>query len=414
MVLTAVMVFAPFVSYSSSLIPEDTVAQNALRLNAPAEYSDGGVPRFLLWGKPGKVYFGVGGQIKATIAADFGHPIDAVDEFTTSSIPMGPMQGNGSKFHISARQTALFMNLVAFPDDANKVGAFVGINFVDRDYAPVLVYAYMRWRGLQAGYDYNLFSDPSSNPPGEDYEGPSAILSTGAAYVRWTQYFGPRKRWSAAIGLEMPRASFTDASREGRDYAWKVSQRVPDIPVAIQYSWAEGQHVRIAGLLRNLYYRKAEPTGNIDQLGWGVHLSAVGEILPGLSGFGSVWYGKGIASFCQDLYDGGLDLIPTPDGRSMTALEVWGTYVGLEYAFNDKWSLDASYSLVRTYADQYVGGAVPWAQQYRRAQYADAMLSYQISDCFSTGLEYIWGQRVNNDLSKAVDTRIQAAFTFSF
>lgn len=406
-VLTTMPAFAGI-----NLLTDDEAATQALSWNAPSGCS--GVPGYFVVGKSGKFYLGVGGQVKTTIGADFGHPIDDPDEFITSAIPMGDMNGNGAKFNISARQTSFFLNMVAMPESKDKVGAYVGFNFIDPNYKPTLVYAYLRWRGLQAGYDYNLFSDPASNPGMIDYEGANSILSLGAASLRWTQKFDAAGKWTGAIGLEMPRASFTDADLLGHKRTSYVSQRVPDIPLAVEYSWAEGSHVRLAGVVRNLYSRNLIENKNIDRLGWGLHLSYVGEILPRLTGYASGWYGRGIASFCEDLSDGGLDLVPTADGRSVEAIKAWGAYAALQYSFNEKWSILGCYSHVRTYADKYDGGAVAWGDQYRYGQYVAANLCYNINDHFSTGIEYIWGRRVNNNGEKAANNRVQAAFTFNF
>lgn len=413
-ILISVMALTINCHAESILLTGNSEAEDALAGNAPEEYANSGVPKFLILGKQGKFYFGAGGKVQTTIGADFGHPISTPDEFITSSIPIGPIDGNGSDFHVSARQTAFFMNLVALPGDKNQVGAFVGINLVSDDYSPVLEYAYLRWRGLEAGYDYTLFSDPVSNPGGIDYQGPPAICATGSTGIRYGYSFGKGKRWNVAIGVEMPRASYTNAEISGKQITYTVSQRVPDIPLAIKYSWAPGSHVRLAGILRNIYSRNVLEDKNIDHVGWGVHLSTVAEIVPGLTAYASGVYGRGISSFIQDLEDKGMDLVPTEDGRGLRAMKTWGAYVALQYDFNEHFSIIGDYSHVHNYPGDYKGGSTPWWRQYSHAQYVSGTLTYNINSYLSTGIEYIWGQLSDCNGHETSNNRVQASIQFNF
>lgn len=89
-----------------------------------------------------------------------------------------------------------------------------------------------------------------------------------------------------------------------------------------------------------------------------------------------------------------------------------GAYGALQYDFSPSVFASASYSHVRTYAK----GCVPPSadNQYRYAQYAAGNLFWNITPILQTGVEYIYGRRVNYDGTQAHDSRLQAMLSLSF
>ena len=412
-ILIAGALTTPALMFAESLLVTDSPqARQSMTWNSPTAIN--AAPDFLIIGKSDRFYVGVGGNVTLTASFDPGRSMSNPNEFITSEIPMGKTPGNNGTFSFSAQQTQLYLNMVAFPSSKNRVGGFVGINFLGNNYLPELVYAYIRWRGLQAGYDYNLFSDSEAIPPSIDYEGANSITAQGTAGVRYSLNFGKRKEWCAQIGAELPMLSPTQSVMNEKNFTEPVTQKVPDIPVALQYSWESGAHIRLSGVLRNLYSRSVAENKNIDHLGWGIQLSGSGEILPGLTAYSQIVYGKGIASYFQDLNGLGLDMVPSPSGRNLSTVRCWGAYGALQYAFSDKFSVVGTYSQVRSYPDEYPDGEAPFQSQYRYAQYAAGTFYYNITSNLTSGIEYIWGKRVDCNGEKGVASRIQAALIFSF
>lgn len=393
--------------------PADTVEMTPraiLQRNAPDEFVSGGNPRFLHHPRDSKFIVGVGGFVKTTVGVDFGHPIENADNFITSDIPMRDMEGDNSSFNVSGRQTHIYLNVVALPGTANEIGAFVSANLLD-NYCPTLQFAYLRYRGFQAGYDYTLFSDPVAVPPAIDKEGPNAFTAVTTTGLRYGIDVGDRRQWRLAIGAEMPMASFTTAEGKTRI----LTQKVPDIPVAVRYAWGGGDSwVRLSGILRNLYYRDEITRRNVDKVGYGIQLSGQVQLLPQLTAQWQGVYGKGIASYIQDLTDKGMDLTPTADGRSLKAVEAWGAYGALTWNITDAVYCSAVYSQVRAYPRRYESEASPWGEQYSYAQYAGANLFWDINSYFTVGAEYLWGRRADCDGMKCSDNRVQAMVQFSF
>lgn len=384
-----------------------------LHENAPEEFAFSGVPKFAIMGKDESFYLGIGGYMKATAGYDFGHPTGNPNEFITSGIPMSVAPGNEGKFMISAMQSHLFLNFVGLPGSDNEFGAFLGMNFLN-DYAPVLQFAFMKYRGIKAGYDYTMFSDPASQAPTVDYEGPNASTGIQTALVNYTASFGKDERWKAGAGFELPNVSMTDGAR-----AVAVDQRVPSIPAFVQYRWGSDLNswVRLSAIVRNMLYNDQASGKNVDKVGWGIELSGSAAVAPGLTTYYQGVYGKGIASYIQDLSDLGMDMAPAPGRPSvLNTVKVWGAYGGLQYNFTDNVFMSACYSHVRTYIPEYgsEGAAVAWGDQYKYAQYVTANVFWNINSLLQTGVEYIYGRRVDYSGARAHDNRIQAMLQLSF
>lgn len=376
--------------------------------NAPGSYPVAGVPYFTVVAKGGMLVFGAGGFVKAVAGWDIGHPMLNIDEFLTSCIPMEAPDGDGARFGFSARQTALYVNLVALPGNVNQVGAFLGMNFLEDNYTPVLQYAYFKWRGIKAGYDDTLFSDPACGPPAVDYEGPPSNTASPVAGISYTWNTW---HWGAGMALEYPNASFTTVEGMTR----MVHQRVPDIPIMGRYSWHDGNSwVRFSAIFRNLMYRNEVARTNHNRFGYGFQLSGALNFLDNFTFFYQGVWGKGIGSMLQDTADEGLDLTPCCNGEGLHPVMLWGGFVSLQYDISSRWAASATYSQMRFYANKYLGGTTEWDNLYKYSQYVSANVFFEATPYIEIGLENIWGRRVNYDGMHAADNRIQASIQMTF
>lgn len=371
--------------------------------NAPKEFHAPKVPRFAIKGKDNKFIMGIGTQIKAVGLFDWGNPIASPDYFAPSAIePVAA--GDGGKTRMTFNQSSIYLNFVGLPGTDNQVGGYINAYFLGPNNNFAIQYAYIKYRGIQVGYYTSLFSDAAACPPTIDFEGPNAYTCATTYGISYTRSFG--KGWQAAIGLEMPgdmiSCSYGASTRS-------VSQRIPTIPLYIQYSFSGGSYLRLAGLVRNLQYRDLTEAKNRDKAGWGIALSGTANITPSLCAYYQGAYGKGMSSYIQDLAGLGLDLSPCPGepGR-MAATEAWGAYGGLQYTFSPRVFCSATYSHVRAYPK------VAASDQYSYGQYVVANVFYNVTSYFQTGIEYLWGRRVDMNGAQCHDNRInlQAQLTF--
>lgn len=380
----------------------------ALDSNSPLEFQFAKRPVISITDRNRNFALEAGGFVKLTACYDFGSPVDNPNEFATSAIPFNTPAGNNSAIQFSAMQSSLYVNFVAMPASRNAIGAFVGVNFLS-DYCPVIQFAYLRYRGIKAGYDYTLFSDPAADAPTIDYEGPSACTSIPVAQIGYTLSFGKEHRWSAGAGIEMPQASFSTGAR-----LQQVSQRIPDIPAFVRYEW-NGGHIKLSAMLRNLLYRNTTAGKNIDKVGWGLQIAGTSEIAGGLSCFWQCVAGQGISSYIQDLSGQNMDMCPDITESSMNLIKTWGITAGLVYSISERMTASAGYSQVRPYTAK-TGGNDPYTypDRIRFTQYVYGNVMYDINRWFQTGIEYIYGRRMNNSGKQAHNSRLQISGQITF
>ncbi|MDE6337984.1 MAG: hypothetical protein K2L34_15575 [Muribaculaceae bacterium] len=412
LLLSALFPLAAFAQQNEIVEPVDTIPlYDVLHQNAPHFMNIPDVPRFALLGKEHKFYMGIGANVKAVGVYDAGNPIADPNSFVTSAIPMTVAPGNGGKFSLSAQQTNFYINVVALPNTKNQLGAYVDIAFVGENYAPKLNHAYLKYRDITAGYTFSIFSDAAAAPTTIDWQGINAYTGAKMGMVSYQPRFGKNKEWGIGVGLDMPNLSLTNA-----DKTTTVNQRVPNIPFYVQRSWADNKGwLRFSGLIRNLYYRDLNTDKNVDKIGWGVKASGKTPIYGGLSGMYQAAYGKGIASYIQDLGGTGMDLMPDPNNAGeLKPVGVWAGYAGLQYDFNSRVSSTVAYGHVRTYAKDFHDSSADWDNGYKYAQYIVGNVFWNVNSIVQVGAEYLYGRRVNYDGRQAHDNRVELQLQVSF
>ena len=385
---------------------------NIMVENAPQRAKIKDVSRFTLVGKDSKFYLGMGANVKMVGDFDWGSPISNPNIFAPKDIPMAVDEGNRSQTLFSVGQSNIYWNFVALPGTKNQVGLFFDVIFLGTTSKPVIEihHLYMKYRGFTAGYVVSTFTDLKAEPYSIDFGGPNAMTLVRHPNIYYTAKFGKDKMWSAQLGLDMPNmASFTTSSVER-----KINQRMPDIPFFIQRSWAENKGwLRASAIFRDLQYRYegdgGGAIGNKSEFGWGVKLSGKTPICGGLSANWEGTYGKGIASYIQDLSGEGMDLVTKVNSDKLQAVPVWGAYASLQYEFGKCAFINFTYSQVRTYADLFPGRG----DLYKYGQYITSNLIFNVSSFAQIGAEYLWGRRMNYNGIQAHDNRLMLMLNVS-
>ena len=388
---------------------QDTVVLKVLEENAPKYFNAPGMPRFSVIGKEREFYLGIGGYIRGTMSYDFGNPIESPLYFIPSAIPVGNSAGNSELFQMSAASSNLFFNFVALPHTEDKVGAYVDFGYAEglSGYGFSLKAAYLTYRNLVVGYTTSLFTDGAAAAQTIDQQGPNAMTFLFNTVVDYQFKVG--QHWKFGAGLEMPSV---DASFGNNAAA--VNQRLPDIPVYAQYMWHDGKGwLRFSALLRNMYYRDMVAGKNRDAAGWAVKLSSASPIGKSFMLYSQSVFGKGIASYVQDLQGLGMDMLPVGgNSGKMEPVEISATYLGLQYTISSKLSTSATFSMVRCFVPDNVKD--PSGGLYKDASYFVTNLIYRVSPVLTTGVEYLWGSRRNVDESFSHDNRMQMSLRVNF
>ena len=386
---------------------QDTLVLKVLEENAPKYFNAPGMPRFSVIGKDQEFYLGIGGYIRGSVSYDMGNPIESPIYFVTSAIPMDNGPGNSGLFQMSAASSNIFFNFVALPQTENKVGAYVDFGFGDgmNSYGFSLKAAYLTYRNWTVGYSTSLFTDGAAAAQTIDQQGPNAMTFLFNTVIDYQ--IALNKHWKLGIGAEYPSVNATYGTTGA-----EVNQRVPDIPFYVQYSWKEGKGwLRLSGLLRNMGYYNQIAGKRENEAGIGIKLSGASPIGKRFVLYSQSVYGKGIASYVQDLQGLGVDMVPVTGG-SLEGVDVVGSYIGLQYMINSKLSASATFSEVKCFYPDNV--AVIDGSGYKQATYLVTNLIYKISPVLSTGVEYLYGSRVNRDETSKHNNRVQMSLRVNF
>ncbi len=365
-------------------------------------FEDPAAPRFLFLDKKGEVALGIGGYLKAVGEYDVDGAVDNNDFYTNViPVPLNPAQRQ--RFGATAAHSTIFLKMVTRPTKVGRVIVYMQTNFTGPSYGLRLKQAYVTVGHVTLGKARSTFADAPAMAPTVDDQGPSGQVTAKNMLV---QYMSPSwNGFSFAASAELPDVSFTEGTQSA-----SISQRFPDIPAYIQYAWDKGSsHIRLSGIMRQLSYRNLATQSNHFVTGYGVQISAITFFTPDFNFFGHYTYGKGIASYVNDLADLGYDLIPSSAAGALKAPGVAGWTAGLQYNFTPKLFATASYSRAQLYDTAGMS-----ADTYRYAQYIAANVFYNLWGDLRIGAEYLHGTRKNISGISGKANRFEAMLQYSF
>lgn len=383
----------------------DTVdnVEKAFKGNAPASPKENFLPRFAIIGQERQFYLGIGAQFFGEAVFDWGDNIPSALNFTPSSMTRRT-PGNGGRIGFAWQSSSIHMNFIAMPNSNNQLGLYFKGDFASNGGFKVSHF-YAKYRGLTTGYTDSSFKDGAAQPFTIDNQGPNGYPSISLFTVYWTQDFG--RGFSGSIGIDAPSVDFT-----GSESAKKVSQRIPAIPLYLQYEYnGGGDHIRLSGLVRPMQYRNLAANHNSSLVGMGIQLSGITEIAGPVSLTYNATYGKGIANYINDDKGIGFDASPSKTVGELTMARTLGVTAGLEFTFNSKLVANIVYSRVTNWLGD---NAVSQPDQYRFGDYVAANIIYKINRFLYTGLEYDYGHTKTFAGSPLHSNRLQAQLALTF
>ena len=365
-------------------------------------FNDPSVPRFQFIDRQGKTIFGIGGAAEVYGYADFRGTVNHY-EFDVWKIPMNGTAMQRSNIGATASQTALFFKLAR----STRYGVLT--MYISTDFGGgangntfMLKQAYVALNGFTLGYAHSVFSDPAATVPSIDPFGPIGTINKRNMMASYRYHF--TNKLYGTLSVEMPTASYsTDA------YTAELHQRVPDIPINLQYTWYSGSHIRVAAILRNLPYRNSITAKDHIVTGYGVQVSGVASAMSLVDFIYQVSYGKGIGYYVKGLAGEGVDLIYNGVPGKMIMPASFAFVGGVRFTPNQKFFCSFAYSMARLYDQQSMG-----PDMFRRGSYLDCNAFYRPIDELQIGLGYIHGRRVNMDKSWGNANRIEAMVKYSF
>lgn len=367
-------------------------------------YHDARAPRFVLVDQEGKWGLGIGGYLQAKVEYDFDRAVDNVDFLPSAIYGKG---GPSSQLQMDMTNSTIFMKLVGKSRFLGDFVVYTSGNWRGSGLGFQLLNAYMSTKYLKFGYGVGTFMDINALPTTIDYGGPC-----GMTFYRTTQVmlqYGFDWGLSMGVALENP-----NVAMETNEYISVDAQRVPNVPVYIQYDLMgnSNNHIRVGAVMRDMYYTDKVSGKNSDKVGWGVQASLLAT-MGGLQLNGQFTMGEGIGSFVNNISNIGVDLVPdpeTPGNALLLRSESW--YAGAQYNFTDKFMVSAAYSQTALHSRNGYAEFNPTAS--RKGQYVVANAIYNLNRNLQIGVEYLHGWRTNFDGSIYNANRVNLSARYDF
>ncbi len=400
-------------------ITDSVNAYKLLYENIPQDKDFLNDPIFAIVGRHGYFYFSVGANLKLGLCYDWGNPND-----NPQGISVADMQkaapGDSHAFQMTAQSSNIYFNIIGFPNSANRAGLFFSLALDGEPGNSYKVHAdnvYLRWRDFTLGYTSSLYNDMSADPYTVDGHGPIASGGHNNILINYQKYVNRHIR--LGIGLEGPTRDFSTYLPDNipeEEFSGNLRQRVPDIPIYINYSFNSSDHIRLSAIGRVLTYRNYVKNCNQNAFGWGLKLTGAATFGKSVV-YGMVQGGKGISSYIQENRNLGLDLVP--DMKRPGHLKEpfsWGCILGLQYNWRPNLFSTVVYSFMRNYMDPFSNAStgIAYADQLRYGQYALANVIWRLNRLMQFGVEYLYAQKNTFGSERLSNNRLSLQACVSF
>lgn len=367
-------------------------------------------PTIMFTDRNNKFSIGIGGYIALRVGYDFNGSPSSTDFIPYDiAVPENDIDQNG--LSMDPTTSRLFVKALFNTRTLGTVEVFIDGDYrggTEGNYRPRVRSAYVSMLGLLVGRDYTTFCDLGAGPRTIDFQGPNAYNPNFATMIRY-EFDCANDHLTMGIAAEYPQISGT----YGDNYQ-AMTQRVPDVPMYMQYEWgAEREsHIRASAVLRNPYIYSNVLKEATSLFGWGVQAS--GRIAT--SWFDILFngvYGKGISQYIQDLTGEGLDFTPYPDNDyQLQSTPMYGWQAAIEWFLTKRLSMNAGYSAVTV--EPKNGGYYYDTTGYKRGQYVFGNLFCDITPRFCIGAEYLYGVRENTSGASSQANRVNMLVQYSF
>ncbi len=309
------------------------------------------------------------------------------NRFDTASIPI-PREPSQTKFNVNPTQLAVSTRT---PVSNGRINTWFSMDMngeLDKP-APRLRIAFGEYvnddlgLGVLVGQTYSTMLDLGAVPETLDFALPAAL---------W-QLRHPLLRVSKSVGRSMT-AEFSVETPEGVVYV-DAEKRTEWPDLAVAGTWVTGgtylKHFRLAGLVRDLQAEDAD--GATDSaIGWAasgstkIALPFLGErdslkvTLHSGDGYGTTLKG------------GPVEGLFSAATLTLETVGIFGTYGGLQHFWSDRFRSNLIYGLVEADNPDFVEGDTLKSTTYFAANFIWAPFATT-----TFGIEYLWGERENED-----------------
>lgn len=367
-------------------------------------FQDPGAPYFLFMSKDSGLAMGIGGAVRMRGYYGWNGAIPST-AFVPYLIPMTPVVAERRHIGSTPAGTCLYFRVLGQNKALGEYQLYIEANFNGYEKRGFhLKKAYAIINDFTVGYATSTFSDPAAEPPTVDAQGPNSKVAGTNVLIRYMHAF--RERLYVAASVETPHVQI-DATP---DHTRALSPWLPDWAAFVQYQWAPGQHVRLAGILRTLSYRNLKTGTNHNALGRGLHLSAVAHPARPLTAYASIHYGRGIGTYNAELSCGNYDLVPDDDDPyRLYAPRSFGWLAGIQYNFRPDIFVSVTASQMR-----YLPDSPGAPDEYKYAFFGCANVFWNLTPRIMVGAEFDAGMRRNFSGEHRQAYRAGAVCQFAF
>lgn len=367
-------------------------------------------PQFIFSTRNNRFSLGIGGMVNLRTSYDLKGAVGNID-FIPYDIPMERSYATQQRVMMDASTSRLFMKAIINSEKLGRVYVYTDMDFrggEEFSYTPRLRSAYVNLLGLTIGRDVTTFCDLGAAPTTIDFQGPNAYNFAFNEMIRYERSF-LRNHLTLGVAAEMPAVNAT----YGEHFS-PIYQRVPDGIAYLQYEWGENRasHVRLSGVIRDMYLHNNRTGENTTQVGWGAQLSGHIDLGRWVDLYMNGVYGRGIARYIQDLAGTPYDFTYNPkDPTHLQMPNMWGWQAAAKInIIPDMCWVTGGYSNVHLERDN---GALS-DNQYKRGEYIFGNAFCNITPNFTVALEYLHGSRENmNDAHKRAN-RISIMAQYNF
>ena len=366
-------------------------------------FQDPAAPYFLFMSRDSQLAMGIGGCVRLRGWYDWGGAIPP-NGLVPALIPMEPNPTSRKRLGSTPAGTALFFRVIGRARNINYQ-LYIETNFNGYNGRDLhLKKAYAIINDWTIGYANSTFSDPAALPPTVDAQGPNNKMAVTDVLVRWLKPID--KKWSIAISAETP-AQQVDVQDS---LTQKCDEWLPDFAAFIQYEWAKGQHIRLAGILRTMPYRDMLAGKNHNVIGGGMQLSLIAHPHSQLTCYGTITAGRGTASLGGDMLVGNYDLVSDPDKPGkLYAPWAYGWDAALQWNFKPNLFVSATIGQSR-----YLPSHTEPGSNYKYGLYSAVNIFWNMTPRMQVGAELNLGRRNNFNGEHRGAQRIGAMCQFSF
>nr|WP_279192414.1 DcaP family trimeric outer membrane transporter [Bacteroides intestinalis] len=343
----------------------------------------------------------LGGYIRVSASADFDGTIDNND-FIVADIPVPGKWDKRGSLGIDASATRLSLN-VTQKTTVGDIRFYIESDFRGGSSVLRLRQAYISFLGITAGQAWSFLYDPQAIAPPIDIQGDDSRTFFRTPLIGYTHKIS--KDFTVGASVEMPRTRITTATG-----VKSVTQRIPDVPLYLQYKTAYG-HLKLGGVFRGLSYGDTKTEKIKTRFGWGVQLSGSLKPVSFLTLYAQGEYGEGIARYISDLAVLNVDLLPdSNEAGVMKTIPMCGISCGLRVDFSKKIYAAANYSTAILHREEsYITGS-----DYRWGEYLSCSLFWNAFQNMTVATEYLYGHRKNMDDVSGHANRIQLMLKYDF